>query len=95
MNPGGPLFAARPGPLSAAHRQLPVPVPRGLKACVRHLACGEAVENVERLRKILDEYCCDEGLKALPEEETDWREVTAEINARLPDLYVGRPKIEV
>ena len=79
--------------MDAVCTALPVPIPDPLKAAIRHLACGDAVENVERVRKIIDEYCGDEELQALPEDETDWPEVVAEIDARLPELYVGQPKI--
>ena len=79
--------------LDAVCTALPVPVPKPFMAALRHLAYGDAIEDVERLRKIIDEYCCDEERRSLPQDETDWREEVAEINSRLPELYVGQPKI--
>jgi hypothetical protein len=81
--------------LNAVCAALPLKVPQQFKASVSCLACGEAAETVERLRKIIDEYCCDDELTALPEDQTDWKEVMVRINGRLPELYVGRPKMEV
>jgi hypothetical protein len=81
--------------LDAVCTALPVQIPKPLRVAVFHSACGEVIETVERLRKIIDEYCVDDELQALVEDETDWKEVVVEINARLPEVYVGRPKIEV
>ena len=83
------------GYLDAVCAALPVKIPQQLKASVSCFAAGEAVETVERLRKIVDEFCENEELKTLPVDETDWKAVVSDINARLPAIYVGRPKMQV
>ena len=91
----GKVRHALNGYLDAVCTALPVEIPQPLKASVSCLAAGEAVETIERLRKIVDEFCGNEELKTLPVDGTDWKAVVCDINAGLPEMYVGRPKMEV